>query len=531
MQQAFSEREPGLIDKIEATAERALKERPSFTIRSRISLGFILWFLLSLGITIASFIILTEIEHKLEFLETADNFIFEIQQARRFEKNYFLYGTNLDDAVEHVRQARSILATNADNLSRVVRPQTFKTMIDHIERYEKLLSDIRRTGRDISRSGEDFKEIEDELRIHGAEMVTAAERLVEKERRSVHSMIFMSKRVPIFFLVFLLMLMIYLANFITRQILGPLKNLMEATRRISEGDITTPIRPTRRYRDELTELALAMNRMMHQLARRQEQLILAHKLKAIGTLTAGVAHELNNPVNNIMLTASMLQEDYPALSDIERLDMVNDLVEQAERSRRIVRNLLDFARENEIHPTFVQIEALVRETLQLVSNQLKLSKVKVDLRIPENLPPIHGDIQQLRQVFLNIVLNAVDAMPQGGALSIFMDKSEEGDFLKIDFKDTGCGIAEHVLPNIFDPFFTTKTTSRGTGLGLSVSLGIVRKHGGDIRVTSRIEEGSTFSILLPQVKVPASIPERDLQAHGDSMPFPAAQAPAPMRNP
>jgi signal transduction histidine kinase len=507
MMRTFSDREHALIDRMESTAERALKERPSFTIRSRISLGFILWFILSLGITAASFIILTKIEHKLEFMEAAGNYIFEIQQARRFEKNYFLYGTNLDDSVEHVRQARSILATNGENISRVVGPEVFKTMADHIERYEKLLSDIRRGGNEISRAGAYFKEIEDELRIHGAEMVTAAERLLEKERRSVHKMIFMSKRVPMFFLIFLLLLMIYLANFITMQILRPLKNLMDATRRIAEGDVTTPIRPTRRYRDELTELSVAMNRMMHQLSRRQEQLIVAHKLKAIGTLTAGIAHELNNPVNNIMLTASMLQEDYSTLAADERLEMINDLVEQAERSRRIVRNLLDFARENEIHPSLVQPEALIQETLQLVGNQLKLSKVKVDFCIPENLPPVYGDKQQLRQVFLNLILNAIDAMSQGGTLSILLYKTDGDNDLKIDFKDTGCGIPEHVLPNIFDPFFTTKATSRGTGLGLSVSLGIARKHGGDIRVTSRVNEGSTFSILLPQAKVPASLPE------------------------
>ena len=281
---------------------------------------------------------------------------------------------------------------------------------------------------------------------------------------------------------------------------------MGATRRIAAGDIT-PITPTRRYRDEFTELALSMNQMMYELALRQEQLIKAHKLKAVGTLTAGVAHELNNPINNIMLTASMLQEDYPDLADAERLDMVNDLVEQAERSQKIIRNLLEFAREREINTQLFQLKDLLRGTLEFVNNQLKLFKVKVDCRFAPNLAPVLGDKQQLTQVFLNLILNAIDAMPGGGTLMVETDTVKEGDYLKVDFKDTGAGIPEHVLSHIFDPFFTTKSQGKGTGLGLSVSLGIVRKHGGDIQVCSQIDKGTTFSVLLPMAKIPAKISE------------------------
>ncbi len=501
------ENETDLRYKLKIEAQRALQERPSFSIRTRISLGFILWFVLSLGITLASFVILTKIQNKFYFLESAAKYLFEIQQARRFEKNYFLYGTNLNEALDHVHQARNILNTQGPRMTVEVGKEAFVVMVGHIEDYEKLLKRFQTQNplRPETRPPE-WEGVEEAIREHGAVMITTAEKLIAKERQSVNTMIYVSKRVPLLFLLFLLVLMIYIANFITRQILGPLKIMMDATRRVADGDIT-PITPTRRYRDEFTELSLAMNHMMHQLAIRQEQLIKAHKLKAVGTLSAGVAHELNNPINNIMLTASMLLEDYPDLDEAERLDMVKDLVEQAERSRKIVRNLLEFARERELSTQLYPVKELIEETLQLVNNQLKLSKVKVARRFTENLPPVSGDKQLLTQVFLNLILNAVDAMPEGGTLTIATAGLDSGDCLKADFTDTGAGIPPHVQPHIFDPFFTTKSQGKGTGLGLSVSLEIVRKHGGDIRLCSQVGKGSTFSVILPVAKIPAIIPE------------------------
>jgi two-component system NtrC family sensor kinase len=491
-------------DQLKLKAQRALQERPLFSVRSVISLGFALWFILSLGITVASIVSLTKIEEKLNFLESASKYIFEVQQARRFEKNYFLYGTNLDDSLEQVRLADNILEENSENMVVVVGKASFEGMIHHINLYEELLSKLQQLDKQRPQNSiPQFNLIEDELRKHGAEMVAAAENLLARERQSVNKMLYLSKRVPMLFLLFLLGLMIFSANFIARQMIRPLKVLMDATQRIADGDITTPIMPVRRYRDEFTELSIAMNSMMHQLSQRQEQLIKAHKLKAVGTLTAGVAHELNNPINNIMLTASMLQEDYSEIDDTERLDMINDLVEQAGRSQKIIRNLLEFAREREIDTALFPLNDILEESLQLVSNQLKLCKVKVERRFASNLEPISGDKQQLTQVFLNLTLNAIDAMPDGGTLIIETNNIREGDYLKVDFTDSGVGIPDHVKPHIFDPFFTTKSQGKGTGLGLSVSLGIIRKHGGDIRVESKTNTGTTFTVLLPIAKIPA----------------------------
>jgi signal transduction histidine kinase len=201
----------------------------------------------------------------------------------------------------------------------------------------------------------------------------------------------------------------------------------------------------------------------------------------------------------------MLKEDYSQLGDEERMEMIQDLIDQAGRSQRIVRNLLDFARESEIKTEHLNVKELLEDTVKVAANQIKLAKVKVKVDVSSGLPPTYGDRQQLRQVFLNLVLNAIDAMPNGGTLVLSASNSHERDYVEVKVEDTGTGIPAHVLPKVFDPFFTTKPLSEGTGLGLSVSLGIVRRHGGDIRVTTEVGKGTCFTLLMPIAMIPASI--------------------------
>jgi len=481
-------------------AQRALRERPRLSIRSRLTGGLLLWLVLSLGSTVLSMVLMARIQAKLETVGAVDRYTFEIQQARRFEKNYFLYGTNLGDAMAQVRAAHAILDRDSASMGAVIGPGAVAAMGAQMQRYETLLWELHALP-PATRLREQAR-IEAQLRTEGADMVRVAEDLATQERRSVSRMLQMSQRVVLGFLVALVALITLLAVFIVREMLAPLNRFVLATRRIAEGDLT-PITPRRRFHDEFSELAMAINYMTHELIRRQQLLVHTHKLKAIGTLTAGVAHELNNPINNIMLTAADLRERYDELSDADRLDMMGDLVSESDRARDIVRNLLDFARESEVELTPLEVEAIVTETLQLASNQVKLAAVKVQGEIEENLPPIYGDRHQLTQVFLNLVLNALDAMPRGGVLMITAEKSEDGNFVDIGFEDSGVGIPEKFLDSIFDPFFSSKKNAKGTGLGLSVSLGIVKQHGGDIRVTSKLGVGTMFTVSLPIARVPA----------------------------
>jgi len=496
---------PSLEERIRQ-AQEALKARPAASIQRRLSIGFLLWFLSSLALAIVSIAIVSRIRTKVVFMEAAVNYSFEIQQARRFEKNYFLYRTNLDDALQHVHNASRILEKERRNIAGVVGQSHFDTMALHLERYEELLSQLleMEQGAGPSPDSPQLSSIEDELREHGGQMVTVAEDLVAQERASVNSMLTISQRIPVAFLAILILLIVYLAGFISKQVVAPLNRMVGYSRRIALGDFT-PITPKKKYHDEFSELAIALNHMMNQLVYRQELLMRAHKLKAVGTLTAGVAHELNNPINNVILTASMLHEDFKDLSEEECLELVGDLVTESERAQRIVRNLLDFARESEVELESHSIQGIIEETLRLASNQIKLSKVRVEGEMEENIPPIYGDRQQLEQVFLNLVLNALDAMPGGGVLRIRLFNTDDRESVAVTFEDTGVGIPQQHLREIFDPFFTSKKAAKGTGLGLSVSLGIVQRHGGDIRVESEVGKGTVFTVLLPVPKVPAEI--------------------------
>ncbi len=494
-----------LAERWEYKAKRALLERPSFSIRSRILLGFLLFFILNAVAGLTAIITLRQLENKTRFLAIADRYTNEIQQARRFEKNYFLYHTELQFAFDHVATAESLMQTSTQELESVLGLKKMETLKEHLSRYEELMH--RLTYLDTAKTGDINSEkatIENELRQHGSQMISFAMQLSESESKSVRTMFKWAILFPSLFLIVLLILAVYMANFIFLQINRPLSRLMELTERIAQGDLT-PIAPRRKYRDEISNVNLALNHMMYELKRRQEQMMQSHKLRAIGTLTAGIAHELNNPLNNIMLTASALEEDYHDLSDEQRIEMVHDLLKESERSEQIVRNLLNFARESEIKTEHLDIANLLNETLKLAQNQVKLKGAKVEVTMPDNLPMVYGDRSQLIQVFLNIILNAVDAVSKGGKLVISASRSTMPEFVTICFKDDGCGIPSHILSSIFDPFFTTKATGKGTGLGLSVSQGIIKKHGGDINVESEIGKGTTVSIQIPVTKIPAEL--------------------------
>ncbi|MBW2345215.1 MAG: HAMP domain-containing histidine kinase, partial [Deltaproteobacteria bacterium] len=274
--------------------------------------------------------------------------------------------------------------------------------------------------------------------------------------------------------------------------------------RIASGDFT-PITPVSRYCDEFTNLAIAINQMILELENQEAVLVQSHKMRAVGTLTAGVAHELNNPLNNITLTAHMLLEDYEDLEDDERRDMVTDIINESGRSKKIISNLLDFARESSSQMESLDLTELLKDTVALASNQIKLSGIKIAFETTGNLPRVHGDDQQLRQVFLNLLLNAVDASSKGDRIQILILPADNPRYVAVKVIDTGTGIPEHILMSIFDPFFTTKEKGKGTGLGLSVSQGIVGKHGGRIRVASKEGEGTTFTVTLPITTISAQI--------------------------
>jgi len=513
-----SEDDPALFDDSskydveEDTIKQALLERPRFSIKARLTLLFIFLLVVSAAVSVAAMLMLSMIDYRVQYISLADRIANEIQHSRRIEKNYFLYGADLLAAKEHIASANRMLEQGSRDLGDVIGQQEFNKIGNDLRKYDQLMDQLIAGGADSAfKESDEYKSISQELRNYGSAILELSLDISKKERQEISSTLSMARRIHIVLLVILISLSILIVVSITRHIIKRLNRLMEATQQFAAGDFR-PITPRRKYKDEFSMLAIAFNHMMYELEKRQHLLVESHKLRAIGNLTAGVAHELNNPLNNIIITAAMLQEDYKELPEEERLDMLNDLVTQGERARQVVKNLLDFARESETKTEYLYLDKLIEESLQLVKNQIKLSKVNLETDVGQNLPPIYGDRKLLIQVFLNLFINAVDAMPEGGRLSVEVKEEKKTGFLAVQVTDSGTGIPEHILTSIFNPFFTTKPVGGGTGLGLSVSKGIIEKHGGHIDVESKVGKGSTFIVYLPIVPIPADIRTKDIHA-------------------
>ena len=355
-----------------------------------------------------------------------------------------------------------------------------------------------------------------------------------------------------------LVLIIFGSFLLSRVLVRPMKDLVRLTKRISEGDFGKSIEVT--SKNEIGQLMESFNRMTErlkenqarmgnyleslestnkQLKQAQEELIRTEKLASIGRFAAGVAHEVGNPLGAILGYTSILKKE--GIDREEAKDYMKRIEGEIDRINKIVRELLDFARPSKFEIREVKINKIIESTLSLLSYQKNFKNIETQLDLQSDLPLIKGDESQISQVFINIILNAIDAMPTGGLLHIQtrehvieysqtdeaqrtyaprrrddpvesnyshlrkrhsfpagFTKFSGGDRLvKTRIADTGCGIKKEDLENIFDPFFTTKAPDKGTGLGLSISLKIVESLGGEIRVESEKGKGTTFEVYFP----------------------------------
>lgn len=265
------------------------------------------------------------------------------------------------------------------------------------------------------------------------------------------------------------------------------RDLREAKRRIAEARAAT-----RAARAKARELEQA-NAELTQL---QAELIQAAKMSSLGRLAAGVAHELNNPLGSILLYSDLIMEDTPA-GDPRRRNLER-VAQQAARCRQIVRGLLDFGRPAETAAAPLDLNAVLRQALNVLDGQEMFHNVEVRWELADGLPVIKGDAAQLQQAFTNIVLNAVDAMGGQGMLTLRTAPGPEGQGVHVEVQDSGCGIPPEDVPRLFEPFFTTKDD--GTGLGLAITYGIVERHGGTVDVTSRRGEGTTFRLTIRSMR-------------------------------
>lgn len=286
---------------------------------------------------------------------------------------------------------------------------------------------------------------------------------------------------------------------IVRIFSRPLQRITLAAIQVTEGGYGTEV-DLRKSNDEIGLLANSFNEMsrkmaddIEQLQKLNEQLTRTEKLAAMGTLSAGVAHEVNNPLASISSLIQMMQRKDLDSDTKEKLKLIST---QIARITQVTKDMMDFARVRPAAKSFVEINEIIEKSLRLASFDKSFQKLGLTKDFDENLPEILADSDQLQQVFLNLLLNARDAMPSGGELLIETAQTENEIFIEIS--DSGIGIDKKDLKKIFDPFFTTKSAGNGTGLGLAVCYGIITAHGGKIEASLNESGGTTFTICLPK---------------------------------
>lgn len=277
-----------------------------------------------------------------------------------------------------------------------------------------------------------------------------------------------------------------------------LQQLLGATRRIARGELQHRVEITDAPGSEFTELGEAFNTMTHNLHVSQRQLMQSAKLAAIGELATNIAYEVNNPLTGVLgYTGLLLKADDIPADKKEHLKIVE---RETLRAREILKNLLDFSRRKPPRLVKAGMNMVVQDTIPLIKGQAKLSNIVITTSCDDSLPQVSIDVDEIRQVFVNLINNACFAMPKGGSLAIRCraDRDITGRHsVIVEFADTGHGIPEEQLEKIFDPFFSARPDGGGTGLGLSISYMIVQNHGGRIEVESTVDKGSIFKVIIP----------------------------------
>jgi two-component system, NtrC family, sensor kinase len=298
-----------------------------------------------------------------------------------------------------------------------------------------------------------------------------------------------------------IVLSILLALLLSRGISSSIKKLVTASKQLANGNLDAKVRKV--TNDELGELAETFNFMATALKDRDEQLkefaknkiMESERLALIGQLSANVAHELNNPLQGIVTYSYLLLEEENINEDAKT--NLQKIVVQANRCRDIIRGLLDFSRQKNPDKTLCNINVMLQGCVSLVEKQAQFQNIRVLWNLEENPPMVVLDPSQVERVFLNLIINAADAMDGNGSLTLTTIHNREERSVEIKVQDTGHGITKENMSKIFDPFFTTKETGHGVGLGLAISYGIVKEHNGNISVESELEKGTTFTVSFP----------------------------------
>jgi len=470
------------------------------SLRAKIILVYLALASLAVCLSLLALVELRLMTTKVEASELVAEFFDAALELRRFEKNFFLYGQpeDLAENRRYVAETLDLLERDAEIFADLVGHPAVVALKEDLRRYDGLMNELALHPQDEDLAGQ--------VRALGKVVVTAGEELAQLMRQGLSAAMAAYQRNFLISLAVVVGLLALAGLLVARWVTRPLKLMEVRMESIARGSLAR-LEPGVRDR-ELASLCRAFNHVLDELERRQRTLVRSEKLASLGTLLAGVAHELNNPLSNISTSAQILASEPDSEPEFRR-ELLADIDQESQRAARIVRSLLDYTRESGAGPQLVPLEALMEETLGFLRNR-RGPGISVHLNIAPDLS-VTADRPRLQQALLNLIGNALEAMAGGGELGISARRGQagggeprEGDVLApgtpvidILIDDSGPGIPAAILPRIFDPFFTTKAVGQGSGLGLFIVHQIVEEHGGWIGARNREGGGTRFHLRLP----------------------------------
>ena len=471
----------------------------SGSIAQRIKWAFyVLMALVVLGL-ILSWANMGQISTQIDALKTTSGFLDTVLEIRRYEKNWIIYRDVPDFNInqEKIADALKLLEDHAAVFIRFSPETTINRLQGIVKNYQALMQeDIR-----FLNSGQGHHLLE-KIREAGHEMVTIAESMDNATRQSITATLNRITMNGFGFILFVSIVAFFLGKQLTSSVVKPLKLIVECTQEIASGDVKRCDQLKSTFDiSEINAVLSAFEVMLTKLEHREKLAIQTQKMAALGTLVAGVAHELNNPLSNAGTSAQILLEEMNESDMVPRqfqLEMLEQITEQTDRARKIVKSLLEFSREKTINPLELKISDLVHRTMEMVLGEIPAqTETKV---IVENDGVFWADKLRLQQALVNLLLNAFQAAGDGATIFLRGNMNAEKHQVRLEVEDNGPGIPPEIITNIFDPYFTTKDVGQGSGLGLAITHEIISKHGGNISVESELGKGTRFVITLPTEK-------------------------------
>ncbi len=487
------------------------------SLRQKITLGYLGYYVMALlivALSLFTFLELRLIDDKVVLGEHITELFDATLEIRRFEKNYFLYRqeADLQESKRYAVKVIDLIESNTADFAKLASAPRISALQNDIRAYLALMDEYAGTG--TTDAGQ-TELLDAQIRKAGKDVVTIAEEMAGTERRRIRASLDRFRSILLSSIVLLSLLMIAIGWALSRMVVRPLKHMDSCVEAVSSGklDRLSTLSEDR----EIISITQAFNHMLGELELRQKILLRSEKLASLGTMLAGVAHELNNPLSNTFLSTQILLEEVEESDAARRKELLQQIEEQTERAHNIVCALLDFARDKPAKRKNVLLAPLFDEVIlflrgETASDVRIVAEISADIALP-------ADRQRLEQAFINLIKNALEAMGETGEISISaakrhlssdsavsrLDEGDKslgkcfhgGDAVDIEIRDNGPGITDEILPRIFDPFFTTKDVGRGMGLGLFIVYEIIEEHSGCISVESEVGRGTVFHIRLP----------------------------------